>query len=212
VPGSAVLIHGVGFQRGQTLAAGGVAVPVVDVEPDGIWLQIPWEFGNGADSRVSFLIRSSGNPFEAVVPLNVISRIYPLVATTKERLRDIAVVKAIHQDFSALVTADRPARPGETIHVYLTGLGPLDRRVATGEPGPGDPPARPLVKPECSLSSTPLEMPFLAYATGLVGVYQADFIMPDVLYNASPSLFCKVTNADGSVFQSGGVLPTTSER
>jgi hypothetical protein len=39
-------------------------------------------------------------------------------------------------------------------------------------------------------------------------MFRTSFLL---IYNASSSLFCKVTNADGSVFQSGGVLPT-SER
>ena len=41
-----------------------------------------------------------------------------------------ALGQAIHADFSALVTPENPAAPGEIVHLYATGLGPVaDSRV-----------------------------------------------------------------------------------
>jgi uncharacterized protein (TIGR03437 family) len=96
------------------------------------------------------------------------------------------MVKAASQDFSRLVDQENPALPGETVHVWLTGLGPLDRPVATGVPGPFDPPSRPLAPLGCAMfgvgntnpSWTGVALPFVAYAPGLAGFYQVDITIP----------------------------------
>ena len=92
-------------------------------------------------------------------------------------------MKASHQDFSGLADYTHPALPGETIAVWLTGLGPLDRPVATGAPGPANPPAHPLAHLECGMESPTgvwrgVVLPFVGYAAGLVGAYQVNVTIP----------------------------------
>jgi uncharacterized protein (TIGR03437 family) len=121
--------------------------------------------------------------------------------------------KAIHQDFQSLVTPSSPARPGETIHVYLTGLGPLDQAVPTGAPGPVSPAVHPLAPINCWLENSPgqqLQMPYLGYAAGLIGIYQADLTMPDNLVRGTPTLYCTASDSSGT-FSGAALLSTTSE-
>src|SRR5258708_37809942 len=127
VPGSAILIRGVGFTKTQMALDGDVQLPLVDVVPEGLWVQIPWEYASSSPGIHKVLIRSQNNPFEAVVNVGVVTEIGPHIATWSDPATGTAYAKAVHQDYESLVTPSSPARPGEIVHLYLTGLRPLDQ-------------------------------------------------------------------------------------
>lgn len=77
---------------------------------------------------------------------------------------------ALHADFS-LVTPSNPARPGETIQVYLTGMGRLAPPVATNVEGP-IPPAFTSATPEVTLDGVLQTVVGSFYAPQLISVYQ----------------------------------------
>lgn len=66
VPGSAILIRGAGFTNSQVALDGDFRLPLVDVVPEGMWVQIPWEYGSSSRGTNKVLIRSENNPFEAL--------------------------------------------------------------------------------------------------------------------------------------------------
>jgi uncharacterized protein (TIGR03437 family) len=207
VPGSALQLQGQGFTRDQQAFDGTTILPLADATPSSYWLEIPWEYAG--DSRRTILLRSPKNPFETTADISILSGVVPQFARVADKNVGPNVVKAVHQDFSTLVDSSNPARPGETIHVYMTGLGALDRPVATGVPAPFSPLARPLATVGCELLQHPgaLTVPLVAYAGGLIGVYQVDVTMPDVLGDQAATLRC-TANGTGDV----GNLPTTSAR
>jgi uncharacterized protein (TIGR03437 family) len=215
VPGSAVLIRGVGFNRSDVAMDGNVRLPLVDAGPDGLWVQIPWEYAGLPMPQQSHrvLIRSPGNPFEAVLNVGVTSRVEPHFATFIDPVSANEYVKAVHADFQSLVTPASPAHPGEIVHVYLTGLGPLDQPLATGEPGPLEPLAHPLATPVCRLESDdprPLQMPYLVYAVGMIGIYQAGLRIPDNPPEGATTLRCTTSDANG-VFSTSAFITTSSK-
>jgi uncharacterized protein (TIGR03437 family) len=190
VPGSAVFIRGRGFTKDQQALDGATVLPQVDVAADGYWVQIPWEYNGQPAVPRTITLRAPDNPFETVAHIVIRSFLGPQFAVNAD-----GRVKAAHQDFSSLVTPDNPAHPDETVHVYMIGLGLLDQPLATGQPGPSAPPAKPLATVACDLGKPPaLEVSFAAYAAGLIGIYQVDVIMPDTLADAMPQLRC---SADG---------------
>jgi hypothetical protein len=81
---------------------------------------------------------------------------------------DLAALLALHEDEVTFVDADHPARNGEVIHAYMTGLGTVDQEVRDGELPPGDPPAR-IVQPISCDGTETLEAKL---APGLIGVYR----------------------------------------
>lgn len=107
------------------------------------------------------------------------------------------------------MTLSEPAQPGEVIHVYGSGFGPVSPTPATGEAARADPPSVLVVTPECQLglnqTALPVEVLFAGLAPDMVGVYQIDLRMPTALSTGSFALNCKVE-------QSGtfGFLPLTS--
>lgn len=68
----------------------------------------------------------------------------------------------------------------------------------TGAPGPADPPARPLIPFACYVPRSEdermfrgVEVPFLALARGLIGVYQAGITLPRDLAPGPVKLRCE---------------------
>src|SRR5204863_1794235 len=128
----AILIRGTGFTKGQVALDGDVQLPLVDAAPEGLWVQIPWEYASSSRGVHKVLIRSQNNPFEAVANVGVTPGIEPHIATWEDPATGIPYAKAVHQDYGSLVSPSSPARRGEIVHLYLTGLGPLDQALPTG--------------------------------------------------------------------------------
>jgi uncharacterized protein (TIGR03437 family) len=86
----------------------------------------------------------------------------------------------VHEDFSALVTAQNRARAGEVVHLYAVGLGAVEPAVRTRVASPTDPLARVRDRFECTFAPTnsPLEVLFAGLAPGMIGIYQVDMRLP----------------------------------
>ncbi|MBZ5608485.1 MAG: hypothetical protein LAP38_09520 [Acidobacteriia bacterium] len=213
VPGSALLIRGTGFTKNQTAYDGDVPLPLVDVTAEGYWLQIPWEDASVPEGSRTLHIRSDNNPFESVVRVFLAHRIETHIALWTDPDTGKTYAKAVHQDFQSLVTPSSPARPGETVHIYITGMGPLDLPVPTGAPGPSDPPAHPLAPLTCSIGNDDrqtLAIPFVGYAAGMIGIYQADLTIPDAPPEGESLLICTAPDPGGT-YGSSALLSTTTE-
>ena len=92
---------------------------------------------------------------------------------------------AVHQDFARLVSFDDPARPGEYINVYATGLGQVSPAIETGAAAPASPLSA-IVQPcdwkvldgEHRDRSRPAEVLFAGLVPGLTGYYQVVWKIP----------------------------------
>lgn len=214
VPGSSVLIRGAAFSRVQYVFDGNTRLPVADVTPEGMWVQIPWEYESFPRSVHELLVRSGNNPFEAVVNVSVTPEPRPQIIRWTDAASGRAYAKAVHADFQSLVTPASPARPGETVHVYFTGLGPLDQSLPTGAPGPLTPLLHPVTPLQCRFPDSPqqvLAMPYVGYAVGLVGFYQADLTIPDGVSAGSQQLLCTVVTSSGTYSSVAPLITTTAQ-
>jgi hypothetical protein len=79
---------------------------------------------------------------------------------------------ALHQEFDRVVSAEDPARAGEIVHVFLTGL-PGVEPVAEGVPNPIDRLIR-VIAPPALGGDGALEPLFFGLAPGLIGLQQLD--------------------------------------
>ncbi|MCP5117656.1 MAG: hypothetical protein GY953_43085, partial [bacterium] len=84
---------------------------------------------------------------------------------------------ALHANFS-LVTPSNPARPGEIILLFLTGMGPLIPPVGTNVPGP-IPPAATMHPAVVGIDDVGMETLASVYAPTLVTAYQVNFRVGD---------------------------------
>jgi adhesin/invasin len=101
-----------------------------------------------------------------------------------------------HADFS-LITASTPARPGETIVIFATGLGSAYPPVSDGYPAPASPLSQTSVVPQVSIGGQQVQVLFSGLTPGFVGVYQINVVVP-----ALPAGEATLTVGFSSVFYS----------
>jgi len=84
----------------------------------------------------------------------------------------------LHAGSYALVTSSAPARPGEYILIYATGLGALRTPIPSGTPAPGNPLAETSDTPVVAIGGLSSLVTFSGLAPGFVGLYQVDVQVP----------------------------------
>jgi len=85
----------------------------------------------------------------------------------------------VHADFQ-LVSESNPATPGETVMIFLTGLGALNPPVADGAAGPVSPLSRTTDSDiQVLFGSDAGRILFSGAALGFVGLYQLNVTIPD---------------------------------
>jgi uncharacterized protein (TIGR03437 family) len=88
---------------------------------------------------------------------------------------------ALHADFSKVSTSS-PAQIGETIQVYLTGLGTVTPAVVDGTPGSATPPYNTTTNQiAADVDGTTASVSFQGLAPGFAGVYQLNVKIPSGL-------------------------------
>ena len=189
----------------------GLGFPLLEAQAGNYDVQVPWEFRNPLSTNHYFEVTSVDSPFSLRGGF-----------TSLDEPRAIALTYALpglgfgqyaiasRNNGTRQVTPLDPAMPGTIVELWLTGLGPLDRPVATGERGPGNPPAKPLAPIACYLAQTnspangpvAVRVPSIVYAPGRVGLYRAEIEIPAGWPAGISQAFCG-TAAGGS----GGLLP-----
>jgi uncharacterized protein (TIGR03437 family) len=161
--------------RGVRVLVNGVPAPIIALAnvngAQQINIQVPFE--TPAPSSIVVTIENNGTSksFPGVETLPVQPGIFRLQQGA------IGVAAALHLD-SSIVTAANPAHPGETISLFLTGLGPIVPAVGTNVSGPV-PPALTVEQPLVIIDGTMVaEIVGSAYAPGLVTAYQINFVVP----------------------------------
>jgi uncharacterized protein (TIGR03437 family) len=86
---------------------------------------------------------------------------------------------AIAQDAKFnLITANHPAHAGDTIILYLTGMGATTPAVASGAPAPSSPLAQVAIQPQVTVDGAQAQVEFAGLTPGAVGLYQVDVRIP----------------------------------
>jgi len=91
-------------------------------------------------------------------------------------------------DFS-YVTASSPAKPSEVLVIYLSGMGPTNPAVKSGDPAPGaEPLARVTLPPTVMVDGQNAIVGFAGLSPGFVGLYQVNFTVPPTAKNGDLDL------------------------
>lgn len=188
---------------GVKVMVDGLPMPLVSISPGEIWFQVPFEL-NLQTGRVVSMELANPSLFEGGARQ---MRIVPRQPAFFSYAGHLLVA---HEDFRSLVTLDKPAKPGEVVHTYAVGLGPVVPEVQTGLPTPQDR-LFPLADPFTCVTSTaqgpkPLEVMFAGLAPGLVGVYQVSVRMPEMLPQTTVFIICG--SPDNATERHGGYIPS----
>ncbi|MEP7364361.1 MAG: hypothetical protein ABI972_13995 [Acidobacteriota bacterium] len=199
VPGSVVRLPGMGFTPRTQFLLGDRALPVSEVKPNEVAVQIPWEYDLQSGAR-ELTVRGPASPFLQRVGFAPGS----LPTISFERSNTNGLAQVAHQDFRGVVTADDPARQGETLHVFARNMGPVDLPVTTGQRSPSSPPARVITPLACYLieldakdlpvRSQGIVVPFAGLSGGSIGIYQIDVTIPSGWYAAKTTLQCRMAS------------------
>jgi uncharacterized protein (TIGR03437 family) len=154
---------------GAVLTINGRAAPLFYVSPTQINAQLPAETLPGTATAVV----STGGVTSAPISFTV-APVYPGIFIFGNSR---AVVQ--NQDFS-VNDAPSPAAAGSFITAYLTGIGPVDNPVPTGQVTPSSPLARPTLQAVATIGGQVAETLFLGLTPGLVGVAQANLRVPQL--------------------------------
>ena len=109
-----------------------------------------------------------------------------------------AIAVAFRGNDSFLVVPDRPAKAGDTLVIYCTGLGLTDQQIVDGAAAPSSPPAQTKVPVTMTLGGQPARVVYSGLVAGFVGLYQVNAILPaGVLPNKSAPLVLTVAGQAG---------------
>lgn len=200
-PGMIISIFGDRLSSGTTIATAvplpasleGVSVTLTSEEPKQSYTA-PLYFVSPAqiNAQLPFELPLAGCPFKIEVK-NLLGaatqticsgnaallRAAPGIFTKSMDGRGEAIV--VRGDYS-LVSAANPARAGESVFIYVNGLGPVDPPAQTGRPAGDGGALGPLNKlidaVLVNMADRPAVVEYAGLAPGLVGVYQLNFRIP----------------------------------
>ena len=158
---------------GVSVTINGVAAPLLFVSGGQVNLQVP--FATSGTLATIALNNNGTTSNEVVVP---VAQTSPAIFSVEGTGFGPGIV--VHADFS-LVSEALPAAAGETVVIFLTGLGPLDPPIADGAPGPE---AEPFSRTTDSsiqvlFGGEAGTLLFSGAAPGFVGLYQINVTIPN---------------------------------
>jgi uncharacterized protein (TIGR03437 family) len=156
---------------GVQVLVNGKPAPIYYVSSTQISAVVPW---STTSSVAQFQVVNSGVNSNAVTEF--VYTTTPGVFTNPANGTGYAA--AIHQDGVSLVSPANPAQPGETISVYLTGLGDVSPGIADGAAGPAPNYATTSNTITAHVGGAQATVTYSGLAPGLVALYQINLTIP----------------------------------
>jgi uncharacterized protein (TIGR03437 family) len=184
---------------GIQVLADGEPWPLLRVSPGEILFQVPFETQSGRTMRLELKNSSMFDTSQEVL----VKRRQPYLAYDSEHLL------LVREDYRSRVTREDPARPGEILHGYAIGLGPVIPEAETGVPAPLDRLLWVTDPFDCRMGPVydwkPVEVLFAGLAPGMIGMYQFTMRLPESLPSGSFLLHCG--SPDDNFLRHGGLVP-----
>jgi uncharacterized protein (TIGR03437 family) len=154
------------------LTVNGQPVPIIFVSPTQINAQLPFqEVGN-----VTLIVHTPGGVspnFNLVVPPTA-----PAVFLSGHAGPDTNLPTVVRVANNLLATDSNPVQRGDSLVIYLTGLGQTNPVGTAGQPSPGSPLASAVAPPTVLLGGQQLSVSYAGLSPGEVGVYQINVTVP----------------------------------
>jgi uncharacterized protein (TIGR03437 family) len=171
------------------LTVNGQPIPILFVSPSQVNAQLPFQ----ANGNVTLILRTPGG-----VSDNYNLTILPTAPSVFHSgvagpLTDVPTL--VRAGNNLLVTDANPIHTGDTLVIYLTGLGQTDPSQDAGQPAPSSPLANVLTQPTVTLNGVDLPVLYAGLSPGEVGVYQINVNVPK---NVPPGLDDILTISQGA--------------
>jgi uncharacterized protein (TIGR03437 family) len=159
----------------------GAAVPLYFVSPGQINFQVPWTVPSGSIRTVEILQDTKRSQTVSLI----VDQFAPSLFSANQRgdgqgamrIAGSAAVPAPENTFPG----SRPARNGEVVEVYATGLGPVTNQPASGAAASTTSLSRAMAEVTATAGGVPARVAFAGLAPGTVGLYQVNIeITPEL--------------------------------
>ncbi len=154
------------------LTVNGLPVPLIFTSPTQINAQLPFQ----ATGEVTLILRTPGgvsDNYNLVIQAGA-----PSVFRASVENYDSLIPTVIRNANATIATTSNPVHHGDSLTIYLTGLGQTSPALEAGLPGPIDPLAIALVVPVVTLGGVSLPVSYAGLTPGEVGVYQINVTVP----------------------------------
>ena len=156
---------------GASVRINGIESPLLFVSPFQINLQAPFELSPGTAQITVTLDGAEGSPLAGTV-----NPAGPGIFTLSRDGSGAGIF--LHGATFSLVNEFSPARPGEVILIYGTGLGGVLPAVTSGAASPANPLASAVSSVSVQIGGREAEVSFAGLAPGFVGLYQINVRVP----------------------------------
>ena len=102
---------------------------------------------------------------------------------------------------------ENPARRGETVHLFVTGLGPVNPMIGTNQIGIPDTDSIVTDSLIVGVNNAGVAVTSAKYARDLVGIYDVAFVVPNDAPTGDVPLAVAVNVAGNLVFGQGSIIP-----
>jgi uncharacterized protein (TIGR03437 family) len=194
-PGGLISVYGINFGAdsitgaggfplprtlgGASVLADGAQLPMLSVSPWQITAQLPPETPAGKSNFQASFADGAITPAEAIQ----VAAAAPAIFAISSRSDNIGADQAAVFHAGTGIPADdaHPAKAGEVLEMYGTGIGATDPVVAAGQPAPANPVARAVMQPVVRLGTAVASVLFSGLTPGLAGVAQVNIVVPSGL-------------------------------
>ncbi len=163
---------------GVTVTMDGTAVPVYRIlnlnGQEQLSVQAPFSLNGKSTTQVAVTSAAGSSPAVSVPVLGAQPGIFIL---------DAGSDGAVHAD-GTIVTAANPASRGETVVLYLTGLGPVSNAPQPGQPASLSTLSNALVVPQVTIGGFLATPAFAGLTPGFIGLYQINVAIPAAVASA----------------------------
>jgi uncharacterized protein (TIGR03437 family) len=156
---------------GTSVNFNGVVSPLFYVSSSQVNVQVPFNTPNGSLS-VQVTRNGVAGPAQAVS----MALFSPGIFTTTSTGSGPGAI--LHADTFASVSTSAPARRGEFIAIFCTGLGPVQPPVPSGSVAPSFPLSQTTFPVTASIGGLPAQVSFAGLAPSFVGLYQVNAQVP----------------------------------
>jgi uncharacterized protein (TIGR03437 family) len=156
------------------VSVNGVFVPISYVSPNQINVLVPYETSGG---YATFQVSSDTGLSNAVTLYERDTAPGVFTSTSGGFAPGVGPAAALHADFSA-VTQNNPATVGETLLLYVTGLGAVKPAVADGAAAVANPLSVVVASIGVFVDGQAAVINFQGLAPGFAGLYQVNFVVP----------------------------------
>ena len=171
----------VSFDAGSGSSAVSVPGYVYYVSPSQINIYAPWELKDYTSAKMKVTMTYNGADIRSnvvTVPVANYSPAFLMYGSGSVFIAD--AVDGVNCPAPYIIGVACPATRGQSIQLYVNGLGPVTNQPASGDPAPSDPAklAQTPTLPVVTIGGSPATVQFAGLAPGFVGLYQVNAIVP----------------------------------